>query len=124
MVHAAPANMGLDVDNLSTLQGTAQLQLLLGHINKGDRTGCLIEIRSDYLDLEIGLGKFPLAFPRTVQYKHVSLTWISSICQFLHRTNSWVERQGHRVVQDQQQNNHFIMQLAMDDNFDLRLIQQ
>ena len=34
LVHAGPSNLELDIDDLPTVQGTAQLQLLLGHINK------------------------------------------------------------------------------------------
>ena len=99
MIHAGPANMGLDIDNFLTMQGIAQLQLLLRHINKRDWTGCLIESSSKHLELKIGLGTCPLASPHIVQYEHVSTTWVASVCNFLHRTNSWVEKCGSRVVQ-------------------------
>ena len=42
IVHAGLASLGLGIDDLPTMQGIAQLQLLLDHLNKRDRTSVLI----------------------------------------------------------------------------------
>ena len=47
LVHASLEWMGLGVDDLPNMQGVAQLQLLLGHLNKQDRTGQLIAIEQE-----------------------------------------------------------------------------
>ena len=84
LVHAGPDALGLGINDLPTIQGIAQLQLLLGHLNKADRTGKLILITLGSLELEIGLGKCPLWHPYTTTLEHVSDTWITSIGRFLH----------------------------------------
>ena len=65
-----------------------------------------------------------MASPHTTKFEHVTMTWITSICQFLHRTDSWVEIRGNRVIEVQRMNYRFIMQLALDGNYNLKLIQQ
>ena len=84
LVHAGQEWLGLGVDDLPTMQGVAQLQLLLGHINKQDSTGKIITIKWDHLELVIGMGKCPLQEPHIALLKHVPRTWITSICDFLH----------------------------------------
>ena len=49
MVHAGPEWLGLVIDYLPTMQGVAQLQLLLGHANKQYFTATLIQIERDSL---------------------------------------------------------------------------
>ena len=49
LVHTGLEWLGLGVDDLPTMQGVAQLQLLLGHVIKQDRTGKLITIEQDHL---------------------------------------------------------------------------
>ena len=56
LVHAGPESLGLGIDDMAMVQDIAQLQLLLGHLNKSDRTGTLIKIALSYLELEVGLG--------------------------------------------------------------------
>ena len=124
LVHSGPAALGLGIDDLPTLQGVAQLKLLLGHFNRADRTGDLIEITLGTLEMEIGLGRCPLWHPHTTTLEHVSDTWASSIGRFLHRVDCRVEAQTRRQVGKQRENDQFIMQLALDGNFDLPLIQQ
>ena len=124
LVHAGPDALGLGIDDLPTLQGVAQLQLLMGHLNKADRTGDLIEITLGSLEMEIGLGKCPLWYPHTTTLEHVSDTWVSSIGRFLHRLKCRVETRTTRQVEVQRENDYFIMQLALDGNFNLPLVQQ
>ena len=123
LVHSGPEALGLGIDDLPTLQGVAQLQLLLGHLNRADCTGDLIEITLGSLEMEIGLGRCPLWYPHTTTLKHVSDTWASSIGRFLHRMDCRVEARTKRQVKHQRENDHFIMQLALDGNFKLPLIQ-
>ena len=124
MVHAGSDWLGIGVDDLYTMQGVAQLQLMLGHVNKGDRTGELIRIERDWLELALGLGKCPLKEPHIVNYKHAPMTWVTLICAFLYRNGSSVELRHDRVVPIQRANNQYLMQLAIDGNFNLNLIQQ
>ena len=74
MIHAGPSLLGLGIDDFPTIQCIAQLQLLLGHINKRDRTGVLIEIDRYYLELAIGLGKCPLRHSQTTMLAHTPHT--------------------------------------------------
>ena len=124
MEHAGAAWLGLGLDDLPTMQGVAQLQLLLGHVNKQDRTGTLIQIERDYLELVIGLGKCPLIEPRIALFEHTPTTWITSICNFLHRQQSKVEMRHKKVVSLQRDRDAYIMQLAIDGNYKLEHIQQ
>lgn len=124
LVHAGPDDLGLGIDDLPTIQGVAQLQLLMGHLNKADRTGTLLEITLGVLELEIGLGKCPLWWPHTTTLEHVSDTWLTSIGRFLHRHHCRVEMRTKRPVQAQRGNDKFLMQVALDGNFKLVLIQQ
>ena len=104
--------------------GIAQLQLLLGHLNKQDRTGLLIEIDLEYLELLIGLGKCPLYWPETTRYKYVPNTWLTSIGHFLHSNEFRVETRTKRIFRLQRENDLFLMQLAIDGRFNLNHIQQ
>ena len=124
LVHAGPASLGLNIDKLPTMQGTVQLQLFLVHLNKSNRTSFNIEISCNYLKLEIAMEKFPLAVPHITKSEHVPMTWITSICHFLHRTNRWVETHAQQIVRRQQNNDRFIMQQAVNSNFNLKLVQQ
>ena len=85
LVHTGPKNIGLGIDEISTTQGIAQLQLLLGHLNKSDCTGTLMVINLSYLELEVGLGKCLLWHPHTTTFEHISTTWITPVGKFLHR---------------------------------------
>ena len=109
---------------MTVVQGIAQLQLLLGHLNKTDQTGTLIKIAVSYLELEIGLGKCPLGYPHTTTLEHVTMTWVNFVAHFLHTTGCCVELRTDRQVKKQRKNNKFIMQVALDGNYNLRLIQQ
>lgn len=124
LVHAGPDWLGLGVDDLPTMQGVAQLQLLLGHVNKQDRTGELIHIERDHLEVIIGVGKCPLKDPHITQMDHAPRTWITSISEFLHRHDCVVELRHKKVVPLQRDQDKYIMQLALDGRFDLSLVQQ
>ena len=50
-VHAGADDLGLGIDDAVCMLGVAQLQLLLGHLNKDDRTGRLIQIDRDFIEL-------------------------------------------------------------------------
>ena len=86
------------------MQGVAQLQLMLGQVNKGDRTGELIRIERYWLELTLGLGKCPLKKPHIVNYKYAPMTWVTSICTFLYSNGSSVEMRHDRVVPIQRAN--------------------
>ena len=102
----------------------AQLQLLLGYVNKQDCTGTLIRIEQDYLELVIGLGKCPLLEPHIASFEYTPTTWITSICDFLHWQQSKVEMRHKKVVPLQRDRDAYIMQLAIDGNYKLEHIQQ
>ena len=70
VVHAGVADMGLGIDNLTCTHGVAQLQLLLGHLNKRDRTGQLLQIERDYIELVVGTGACPLDTPLVTTLPH------------------------------------------------------
>ena len=71
MLHSVPDNLGLGIDNLPSIHGVAQLHLLLGHVNMGDRTSKIIEINCNHLELIIGLGTCPLADPHSTSHNHM-----------------------------------------------------
>ena len=124
LTHAGPTWLGLGIDEFSSVHGVAQLQLLLGHLNIQDRTGTLIEIERDYLELLAGLGKCPLAHPIITQYEYLPNTWITSICSFLHHTNSQVIVRSQRIITIQRENDQFLMELAIQGGYKLELVQQ
>ena len=124
LVHAGPESLGLGIDDMAMVQGITQLQLLLGHLNKTDCTGTLIIIALSYLELENGLGKCPFGHLHTTTLEHVTMTWITSIGHFLHRTGCQVETRTDRTAKQQRKNDGFIMHVALDENFNLKLIQQ
>ena len=107
LMHARPEILGLGINDMAMVQGIAQLQLLLGHLNKTDQTGTLIKIALSYLELEIGLGKCPLGHPHTTTLEHVTMTWITSIAHFLHKTGCRVEIRTDRPVKQQRRNDNF-----------------
>ena len=98
LFHAGSDVLGLDIDNFTVVHRIAQLQLLLGHLKKGDCTGKLIAIDPDYLEKVIGLGHFPLAVPHVVNMDHVPQTWITSISLFFHQQECTVEMRHDKVV--------------------------
>ena len=113
LVHGGSNVFGLVIDNFFHVQGVAQLQLLLGHLNKEDRTGKLIRIEKDNLELLIGLGKCPLLHPHTTQYKYVPNKWITYISLFLCKLNSKVEVRGNQVIKLQSKYEHHLMQISV-----------
>ena len=124
LVHAGPGSLGLGIDDFSTVQGVAQLKLLLGHMNMNDRTGELAAITVGSLELEVGMGKCPLWHPHVTKLDHVTTTWVSSIGRFLHRMGCRIETRLVRQVGPQRVNDNFLMQLALDGKYKLKLIQQ
>ena len=124
LVHSGPGDLGLGIDEFAATQGIAQLQLLLGHLNMMDRTGNLIGITLGTLELEIGLGKCPLWHPYVATLEHVTPTWLTSISSFLHQTGCRVETRVARQVEPQRENDQFIMQIALDGQYDMNKIQQ
>ena len=62
--------------------------------------------------------------PYIVTLEHVPDTWMTSICSFLYMNKSSVEIRHNRVVPVQRDRDQYIMQLALDGNYKLRLIQQ
>ena len=77
-----------------------------------------------YLELEVGLGRFPLWHPHTTTLKHISATWITSVGKFLHRMKYRVETRTARVLTQQRKNDMFLMQIALDGKFNMKLVQK
>ena len=84
----------------------------------------LIEITMGLAELEIGLGKCLLWHPHTTTLEHVTDTWVTSIGRFLHRMECRVETCTRRQVAIQRVNDQYIMQLALDGKYKLKLIQK
>ena len=124
MVYSGPDDLGLGTNNLPTIHSIAQLQLLLGYLNMGDWTGKNIEIDRNYLELTIGMSTCPLVDLHSTSHDHVPKTWLTSIYTFLAKTQIRVEVQAERVVCHQHVRDVFIMRLALDSHFNLRLIQK
>ena len=89
-----------------------------------DRSGELIRIAHDHMELSLGQGVSPLEQPSIAQGKLGLNTWLQSICYFLTDTNSKVEIRGPRIVNLQRDNDKHIMVLAKEGGFDQELIQQ
>ena len=75
MIYSSQDDLGLGIDNLPTIYGVSQLQLLLRHLNMGDRTGRIIEIDRNHLELTIGLDTCPLADLRNTMLICNFLAW-------------------------------------------------
>ena len=57
VLHTSIDNLGLAIDGIIFAQGIAQLQLLLGHLKKSDRTRSIIEIDRDHIEMTIWVGR-------------------------------------------------------------------
>ena len=84
LAHGGAEYFGLQLDDAYFLQGISQIKFLLGHLNLQDRTGDLIRIAHDHLELVLGHGVSPLEHPNTTLVAHAPNTWITAICRFLH----------------------------------------
>ena len=63
VAYAGAEYFGLDLKDYSASQGLAQLEMYVGHCRCQDRTGQLMMIERDYVELLIGRGKCPLEYP-------------------------------------------------------------
>ena len=124
VAHAGADDLGLGIDDIVCVLGVAQLQLLLGHLNKQDRTGQLIHIDRDFIEQVVKTGKCPLANPAITTLPHCPNTWITSVSRFLHSIDGKVITTSRRIIPLQRENDKYIMQLAIDGNFCVRSIQQ
>jgi hypothetical protein len=55
IVHGPLLYGGMELPNLYALQGTRQLQFLIGHLRASDKTGNLILIAHGYIQLLVGI---------------------------------------------------------------------
>ena len=63
LVHGSADYFGLQLDDVYFLRGISQLKFLLGHLNMKDRTGDLIRIAHEHMELTLGHGVSPLEQP-------------------------------------------------------------
>ena len=82
---AGPEYFGLDLNDFAAIQGMAQLEMYVGHCRCQDRTGDLLLIEKDYVELIIGKGVCPLEHPKSVAVDYVEQTWIVTLAAFLQR---------------------------------------
>ena len=82
---AGPEYFGLDLNDYAASQGTAQMEMYVGHIRRGDRTGDLMLIEKDYVELLLGLGHCPLENPERAEVDYVENSWILALAKFLKR---------------------------------------
>ena len=61
IAYASRMYFGLELIDYAVSQGLAQMELYVGHSRKHDRTGQLMQIEREHIELVIGKGKFPLA---------------------------------------------------------------
>ena len=124
VVHAGVADMGLGIDDFTCVHGVAQLQLLLGHLNKRDRTGQLLQIERDYIELVVGTGACSLDTPAVTTLPHCPDTCMMLVCGFLHSVGGSVDTASKQVIPPQRERDQYVMQLAVDRNFDIKAIQR
>lgn len=123
-VHRGCKLFGLEIDDAYHMQSIAQMKYFLGHTNMGDRTGDLIQIAVNYLELVSGIGGSPLLYPHNLQHPHVPQTWVKGLVVYLHKIRGKIELRREAVLHRQQINNQYLMQIEIDSRFNLELIQQ
>ena len=101
---AGVEDLGVGLDDIVCVLGVAQLLLLLGHMNKQDRTGQIIQIDRDYIELIVGTGAYPLAPPLVTRLPHFPNTWLTSVCKVLHSVGGIVDINSQRVIPVQREN--------------------
>ena len=114
----------MGIDNIACVFGVAQLQLLLGHLNKRNRTGQLIQFDRDCVESTVRTGVCLLATPLVTRMPHCPNTWMTSVFKFLHSVGGTIDTNSRRVIPVQGENDHYIMQLTIDSNFSAEAIQQ
>ena len=88
------------------------MELYVGHSRKRYRTGQLMQIEREHIELVIGKGKCPLANPEITEVSYVEETWIISLGNFLHRCNGRIVTDRKPVVKKQRKNDEYLMILA------------
>ncbi len=76
----------MEIPNLYALQGTRQLQFLIGHLQASDKNGKLILIAHGYMQLLVGMQSNFLNADCKCYSSWIQPTWFSSIWAFLHKT--------------------------------------
>ena len=66
VVFGGPKYFGLELDDLAIAQGSTQIRYYMGHTNMCDRTGKLLRISKDNLELVLGTGRCPLQYPTDI----------------------------------------------------------
>jgi hypothetical protein len=124
VVFGGPKYFGLELDDLAIAQGSTQIRYYMGHTNMCDRTGKLLRISKDNLELVIGTGRCLLEYPTDIPKYMTNSTWITSLCGFLQLSQCKILTRGERVLKKQRENDKFIVNDARKKNLNIRLIQQ
>jgi len=118
---------GLELSDLYTDQGIAQLRLLLGHTLAQDHTSKLISVAMSYLQLIAGAKTLVLNLPFSLYAKWMDRTWLTSIWQFLTMANLKVFISTVTPLREQRQGDSFLMTVFVYAKFkpgELRQINQ
>ena len=100
---------GLGMTDLYTQQGQEKIRYYVGHIRTRTDTARLLRIEKDYVELLSGRGRCPLEHPEVAMDTWLPRTWIQQLGQFLHECDGSIETEGERVIGQQRQNDHNIM---------------
>ena len=82
IAYAGPEYFRLDLTDFAASQGVAQLKMYVGHCCRRDRTGELLLIKKDYIELLVGRGKCLLKHPLGVMVEYIEQTWIVALANF------------------------------------------
>ena len=83
--------------------------MYVGHCRCQDRTGDLLLIEKDYVELIIGKGVCPLEHPESVAVDYVEKTWIVTLAEFLQRCRGRIVTNAKRVVKPQRDSDVYLM---------------
>ena len=103
---------GLDMEDLYMVQGTEKIKHYLGHLRTQSETGRLLRIQKDHVELHSGQGKCPLRHPALNKDSWMERTWIGSLGEFLDYADGYIETEGERLIDEQRENNKFLMERA------------
>jgi len=127
IIHGPACLGGLQLPDVYTDQGVAQLRLLLGHLRRGDETSRLLRVAISVLQQRVGAKSLFFNLPYTKYEGWTEKTWLTSTWKFMHITNLQVQITRIPLPTPQRENDVFLMTEFVYLGFkkrDLELINQ
>jgi len=110
-----------------TEQGIRQIRLLIGHLRRGDQTSQLLLVAMTIMQLRVGSQVLFLNLPYSKYAGWIENTWLSSLWQFLHKTNLRIMIPGVPLPRAKREHDFFLISEFLYKGFkkgELELINQ